>query len=95
VLYPEPQGFTVSLPRIADELEGRFRPGFLRGVATVVLKLFSCVQPRVAGAAGWNPDYVERRRRADLAPASDEARDTVVLAAARLGGTRLIDNIEV
>src|SRR5207249_11759591 len=29
-------------------LEGEFRPGFFIGVTTVVLKLFSCVQPRVA-----------------------------------------------
>jgi pantoate--beta-alanine ligase len=44
--------------------------------------------------AGWQPDYVEVRRRADLTPA--RAGDTllVALGAARLGGTRLIDNVE-
>ena len=35
-------------PALADILEGRFRPGFFTGVCTVVMKLFSCVQPRVA-----------------------------------------------
>ena len=33
---------------LGDILEGEFRPGFFTGVSTVVLKLFSCVQPRVA-----------------------------------------------
>ncbi|MGT2491465.1 pantoate--beta-alanine ligase [Cupriavidus basilensis] len=32
----------------ATSLEGEFRPGFFKGVCTVVMKLFSCAQPRVA-----------------------------------------------
>src|SRR5574341_73622 len=42
-------------------------------------------------AAGWKPDYVEVRRRSDLAPAMPQDRERVVLAAARLGNTRLIE----
>jgi pantoate--beta-alanine ligase len=47
-MYPEPQVFYVDLPKIANKLEGRFRPGHFRGMATVVLKLFNSVQPQVA-----------------------------------------------
>jgi pantoate--beta-alanine ligase len=173
VLYPENQVVRVHAGPLGEELEGRFRPGFFEGVATVVLKLLNCVQPRaavfgkkdyqqlivvralvrqldlpveiVAGetvreadglamssrnaylsaaerseaprlhrlleevasgglstdqalnrllAAGWKPDYVEVRRRRDLEPASSAEPERVVLAAARLGATRLIDNLE-
>jgi pantoate--beta-alanine ligase len=186
-LYPEPQEYRVSPPHdLGDILEGEFRPGFFIGVTTVVLKLFSCVQPRVAvfgkkdyqqlmivrnmcrqfalpteivphetvrdtdglalssrnrflsaaerreaprlyaalnqirdrlrggeheiaviehdaqrelAATGWNIDYVSVRRRRDLrAPEGNEVaagEPLVVLAAAKLGTTRLIDNLEI
>ncbi|GAA4033997.1 pantoate--beta-alanine ligase [Actimicrobium antarcticum] len=186
-LYPEPQEFRVQPPDdLGNTLEGEFRPGFFQGVTTVVLKLFSCVQPSVAvfgkkdyqqlmiirnmskqfalpteiiaadtfraddGLAlssrnmylsaqeratapqlyqalntvaeqmrsghldvfsleqqamralandGWKPDYISIRRRADLQPptAGDLHRGEplVVLAAAKLGATRLIDNLEI
>lgn len=45
-------------------------------------------------ARGWQPDYLTIRRRHDLQP--PQAGDTlVVLGAARLGTTRLIDNFEI
>jgi len=48
-MYPVPQNFRVQPPKgLGDILEGEFRPDFFEGVSTVVLKLFSCVQPRVA-----------------------------------------------
>lgn len=186
-LYPEPQEYRVQPPEgLGNILEGEFRPGFFTGVTTVVLKLFSCVQPKVAvfgkkdyqqlmivrnmtkqfalpteiiaaetwraddglalssrnmylspaeraeapalfktlqhvaaevhaghldmfelekaamaqlAARQWKPDYISIRKRADLQPpsAGDLAKNEplVVLAAAKLGSTRLIDNLEI
>lgn len=186
-MYPEPQSFQIQPPSdLGGILEGEFRPGFFAGVSTVVLKLFSCVQPRVAvfgkkdyqqlmivrnmcrqfqlpveilahetvrdedglalssrnrylsqderreaarlyavlrtvrerlldgerdGARleqwarqelsghGWDVDYFSLRRQRDLlAPTQAEietGEPLVLLAAARLGSTRLIDNLEV
>lgn len=47
-LYPEPQEYFVEPPGIQNVLDGEFRPGHFRGVATVVTKLFNCVQPQAA-----------------------------------------------
>ncbi len=186
-LYPEPQEYRVQPPSgLGNILEGEFRPGFFVGVSTIVLKLFSCVQPRVAifgkkdyqqlmivrnmskqfalpteiiaaetyraedGLAlssrnmylsqderaeapelyktlnqvadevraghldmfqlekdamaqlaqrNWKPDYISIRKRVDLQPpsAGDLAKNEplVVVAAAKLGTTRLIDNLEI
>jgi pantoate--beta-alanine ligase len=45
---------------------------------------------------GWKPDYLTVRRRADLlAPSGSGAEPLVVLGAAKLGSTRLIDNLEI
>lgn len=47
-------------------------------------------------ARGWAPDYITLRRQHDLSPVSGPcAEPLVVLGAARLGKTRLIDNLEV
>ncbi|MEX5747010.1 pantoate--beta-alanine ligase [Massilia sp. X63] len=186
-MYPEPQEYRVRPPDgLGNTLEGEFRPGFFDGVCTVVTKLFSCVQPRVAvfgkkdyqqlmivrnmarqfalpteiigaetfraedglalssrngylsseerleapvlyqqlnavaeamragspdpaqverramehlAARGWKPDYVSIRKRIDLqAPGAadlEAGAPLVVLAAAKLGNTRLIDNLEI
>jgi pantoate--beta-alanine ligase len=44
---------------------------------------------------GWQPDYVAVRRQADLRQPTERDRALVVVAAARLGRTRLIDSVEV
>jgi pantoate--beta-alanine ligase len=72
----------------------------LRGIASAL----STGQPEYAQlersamerlrSRGWVPDYVAIRRQRDLgSPGTNEP--LVVLAAARLGTTRLIDNVEV
>lgn len=46
-------------------------------------------------SAGLQPDYIRIVRRSDLLPAQPGDRELVILAAAYLGSTRLIDNIEL
>lgn len=46
-------------------------------------------------AQGWTVDYVSIRNQSDLQPANDLQRELVILAAAKLGGVRLLDNIEI
>mgnify|MGYP000848193072 CR=1 FL=1 len=46
-------------------------------------------------AKGWEPDYLTIRQRSNLlTPADATSGDLVALGAARLGSTRLIDNLE-
>jgi pantoate--beta-alanine ligase len=47
-MYPSEQLAYVDVGRVGDHLCGKFRPGHFRGVATVVLKLFTIVQPQRA-----------------------------------------------
>ena len=47
-------------------------------------------------ARGWAPDYITLRRQHDLSPVTGPcAEPLVVLGAAKLGKTRLIDNLEI
>jgi pantoate--beta-alanine ligase len=47
-MYPEPQRAWIEVEGLSAPLDGRFRPGHFRGVATVVAKLFHVVRPDVA-----------------------------------------------
>jgi pantoate--beta-alanine ligase len=46
-------------------------------------------------SAGFRPDYLEIRNAVSLRPATPDDRDLVVLGAAFLGKTRLIDNLHL
>jgi pantoate--beta-alanine ligase len=47
-LYPQGYATWVDVQGLSDRLEGAFRPGHFRGVATVCLKLFNLVRPQHA-----------------------------------------------
>jgi len=47
-MYPERFSAHVNVEKLADTLEGKFRSGHFKGVATVVAKLFNIVQPNLA-----------------------------------------------
>jgi pantoate--beta-alanine ligase len=47
-MYPQEQLVTVDPGPAGESFEGEFRPGFFRGVLTVVLKLFSLARPDIA-----------------------------------------------
>ena len=73
-LYPQPQAFkVVPDAALAGILEGHFRPGFFTGVCTVVMKLFACVQPRVA--VFGKKDYQQLMIVRNMAPAGHADRN--------------------
>ena len=90
-LSPPERAQAMELAQALRTLANRFADG----VAPLAL-LESQAQQALA-AQGWQPDYLTVRRQTDLsAPQNDDERDGtwVALGAARLGATRLIDNIE-
>jgi pantoate--beta-alanine ligase len=67
-IYPEGFDTYVDVGRIAERLEGEFRPGHFRGVATVVCKLLSITRPDRAyfGQKDAQQCLVIKRLNADL-----------------------------
>jgi pantoate--beta-alanine ligase len=67
-MYPAGCTTTVDVGAPAEVLEGAFRPGHFRGVATVVLKLFNQALPDVAyfGHKDYQQTVVVRRMVEDL-----------------------------
>ncbi len=92
-LSPDERTAAIALPRALLAAAAALREG-ARDVAAVEQAQLAAL---VAG--GWQPDYIAIRRRTDLLPptgADLAARvPLVALGAARLGRTRLIDNLEV
>jgi pantoate--beta-alanine ligase len=62
-LYPEGFQTWVDVEKLGAILEGRFRPGHFRGVATVCLKLFNIVRPDRAYFGQKDAQQVEVVRR--------------------------------
>ena len=78
----------VHLSRVLQTMASALRAGS-RDIAAIENQAMETLRQR-----GWQPDYLVARRRSDLqAPTGAEA--LVVLGAAKLGKTRLIDNLEV
>ena len=67
-MYPEGHQTQVSVGRLGEMLEGKFRPGFFAGVATVVTKLLLQAQPDIAffGEKDFQQLRVIRRLVRDL-----------------------------
>jgi pantoate--beta-alanine ligase len=67
-MYPAGYQTWITLDELVKPLEGSMRPGHFRGVATVVSKLFNCVQPQKAyfGQKDAQQAAVIRRMSADL-----------------------------
>jgi len=81
----------VALPQALRQLAGQWTARPPAGGAALERQAADALRAR-----GWQPDYLTVRRRADLQPptAQDGPGTLVALGAARLGGTRLIDNLE-
>jgi pantoate--beta-alanine ligase len=67
-MYPPGFSTSVEVGSVAEPLEGQFRPGHFRGVATVVLKLFQMVGADYAyfGQKDYQQTLVVRRMVEDL-----------------------------
>jgi pantoate--beta-alanine ligase len=79
----------VALSRALRDLASRFREG-AAPLAELEAQALQALSER-----GWKPDYLTVRRRSDLlAPVPGDSAPMVVLGAARIGATRLIDNLE-
>jgi pantoate--beta-alanine ligase len=68
LMYAPGHATYVDMSGPAESLEGRFRPGHFRGVATIVLKLFNLARPDRAyfGRKDYQQSLVVRRMVADL-----------------------------
>ena len=88
-LSAEERGAAVALSKALQALAAQQRDA-RRSLADIEADALAAL-----AAKGWEPDYLCVRRRSDLLPpAAGEQVPLVALGAARLGTTRLIDNLE-
>jgi len=102
-LYPPGFATWVDPAGAAEGLEGAHRPGHFRGVATVCVKLFSIVRPQLAyfGRKDAQQVAVVKQVVRDLdlgleirvVPTVADLDGPTLAIAARIGTTRLIDNV--
>jgi pantoate--beta-alanine ligase len=84
-----------------ERTEATFLYQILRGMAEALRKgksdlpLLEREAMMTLEARGWKVDYVAIRSQATLLQPAQDEKQLVILAAAKLGNTRLIDNIEV
>lgn len=79
---------SMALRRLAEATRSLPEAGF-----ATALKELEHDAVQALNGRGWRTDYLTVRRRSDLQPPAP-TDDLVVLGASRLGGTRLIDNLE-
>ena len=93
-LNAEERAEAVQLSIALKGLAAAARAGNANGQLDVVAAETAAMQ--TLRARGWAPDYITLRRQHDLSPVTGPcAEPLVVLGAAKLGKTRLIDNLEV
>ena len=93
-LSTEERAEAVQLSMALKGLAAAARAGNAAGVLDVTTIEAAAMQ--ALRARGWQPDYLTVRRQHDLSPLTGPCDEPlVVLGAAKLGKTRLIDNLEV
>jgi pantoate--beta-alanine ligase len=88
-LTPRERAEAVRLNRVLREVKSA-----IEGGARDYDALIDAARDELA-ANGWQVDYVALRTRSNLAPVGPADRELVVLGAACVGKTRLIDNLEI
>lgn len=85
-LNPSQQMRAATLKQVMDTMSAQIQSG--QAIVGVIAK----AQAKLI-EAGFKPDYLEVRSSKDLSPAKDEQQALVIVAAAYMGTTRLIDNL--
>ena len=78
-----------ALHALLQQMTRRVKAEGIAAVADIEAQAMATITSR-----GWKPDYLTLRRCADLQAPTHDGQPLVALAAARLGATRLIDNLE-